>query len=205
MRRVKLPRGGALTIDEAEAATLIDVDAEESRAAPPALNRAAVPAVAAALRLRGIGGQVLVDFVRGGGAKDRDAVVAALRAAVADDPEPVEIAGWSRLGLLELTRRRSRPSLASLLAAPMSDRPAAVVARAYDALRAAARTGAGAGVSTVAITAGREVADALTGPLAEDLAALAAAAAVRLDVVRDPTLGPTDFRAAPSRPQGGRE
>ncbi|MGE0719776.1 MAG: ribonuclease E/G, partial [Alphaproteobacteria bacterium] len=42
MRRVKLPRGGALTIDEAEAATLIDVDAEESRAAPPALNRAAV-------------------------------------------------------------------------------------------------------------------------------------------------------------------
>ncbi|MCC7271043.1 MAG: ribonuclease E/G [Alphaproteobacteria bacterium] len=201
-RRVPLPTGGSLTIDEAEALTVVDVDAEGSRANPAAINRAAVPAVAAALRLRGIGGQILVDFVREGGTKSRDATIAAVREAVSGDPEPVEIAGWSRLGLLEMTRRRARPSLAALLTTPREDQPAAARARAYDALRAGARAAAGAGVTRIVVAAGAAVAAELTGALAGDLAVLGEATSVAIGVVPDSTLGATDFRVAPAHPGG---
>ncbi len=200
VRRVPLPGGGQLVIDEAEAATLIDIDAGASRASPGAINRKAVPVIAAALRLRGIGGQVLVDFVREGGAKSRETLAGLVRDAVADDMEPVEVAGWSRLGLMELTRRRARPSLAGLMAAPMADRGPDALARGYDALRAAARTAAGAAVVGIAIEAGQAVADVLRGPLAPDLAALSAAAAVAIVVTPLPALAPADFRVVSTRP-----
>ncbi|WP_142235731.1 ribonuclease E/G [Allostella humosa] len=199
-RRVPLPGGGELVIDEAEAATLIDIDAGASRAAPGTINRKAVPAIAAALRLRAIGGQVLVDFVREGGAKSRDALVAAMREAVAADPEPVEIAGWSRLGLLELTRRRARPSLASLMSAPAADRAASAVARGYDALRAAARTAGEPAVAAITVEAGAVVETALRGPLAGNLAALAKATGLAIRVAAAPALAPSAFRVAAGRP-----
>lgn len=200
VRRVPLPGGGELVIDEAEAATLIDVDAGRSRASPGAINRKAVPAIADALRLRGIGGQILVDFAREGGARSRETLAGLVREAVADDMEPVEVAGWSRLGLLEMTRRRARPSLAALLSAPMADRAPAALARGYDALRAAARAAGGAAVVGLAIEAGSEVASVLRGPLAADLAALAAAAAVAIAVEPQPGLAPAEFRVAARRP-----
>ncbi|BBK42419.1 ribonuclease G [Allostella vacuolata] len=199
-RRVPLPGGGELVIDEGEAATLIDVDAGASRAGPGTINRKAVPAIAAALRLRAIGGQILVDFVHEGGAKARDALAAVVREAVAGDPEPVEIAGWSRLGFLEMTRRRARPSLSSLLAAPVADRAPSALARGYDALRAAARTAAGPAVVAIAIEAGREVEAVLRGPLAADLAVLAEAAIVTIRIAPAPALAAAEFRIAPGRP-----
>jgi ribonuclease G len=192
-RRVPLPGGGELVIDELEAATLVDVDAGASRAGPGTLNRKAVPVLAAQLRLRGIGGQVLVDFAREGGAKARDALVALMRDAVAGDPDPVEIAGWSRLGLLEMTRRRSRPSLASLLSAPPAAAPPTPVARGYDALRAAARAAAGPAVAAVVVAAGRDVETVLRGALAADLERLAAAAGVAVRVEAAPALAPLDL------------
>ncbi|WP_374448505.1 ribonuclease E/G [Stella sp.] len=198
-RRVPLPGGGELVIDEVEAATLVDVDAGPSRAAPGAINRKAVPALAAQLRLRAIGGQILVDFVREGGAKSREALAAALRAAVTGDPDPVEIAGWSRLGLLEMTRRRSRPSLASLLSAPSRAEPSSL-ARGYDALRAAARAAAGPAVAAVVVAAGREVETVLRGPLAADLSRLAEQAGVAIRVEPAPALGDRDFHATAGRP-----
>src|SRR3546814_10093666 len=50
--------------------------------------------------------------------EDRKAVAAALRAAVADDPEPCQVFGVSPSGLLEMTRRRGRPPLHELLCRP---------------------------------------------------------------------------------------
>lgn len=198
-RRVPLPGGGELVIDEVEAATLVDIDAGSSRAAPGSLNRKAVPILAAQLRLRAIGGQILVDFVREGGAKSREALAAALREAAAGDPDPIEIAGWSRLGLLEMTRRRSRPSLASLLSGPARPEPSAT-ARGYDAIRAAARAAAGPAVAAIAIAAGRVVESVLRGPLAPDVASLAAEAGVAVRIESRPDLGPFEFHAGPGRP-----
>lgn len=198
-RRVPLPGGGELVIDEVEAATLVDVDAGASRAQPGALNRKAVPVLAAQLRLRAIGGQILVDFAREGGAKSRETLAAALRAAAAGDPDPLEIAGWSRLGLLEMTRRRSRPSLAALLSGPTRSEPSAV-ARGYDALRAAARAAARPAVAAIVVRAGAAVETVLRGALAADLARLGEQAALAMRVEAAPDLTPLDFHAGPGRP-----
>lgn len=108
---VPLPGGGRLIIEPAAALTAIDVDSAGAR--PPEVNRAAVQAVAGQLRLRAIGGQVVVDFVSEG-AKGAPRLAAALKKAVADDPVPTHVLGVGPLGLVELTRERRGPSLAEL-------------------------------------------------------------------------------------------
>src|SRR3546814_13996885 len=71
--------------------------------------------------------------------EDRKAVAAALRAAVADDPEPCQVFGVSPSGLLEMTRRRGRPPLHELLCRPCglagSGREKTPETLAYEALR----------------------------------------------------------------------
>lgn len=115
-RRVPLAGGGSLVFAETEAATVIDIDG--AGAAPAAVNEAAMPAIAHHLRLRNLAGHILIDAIptRGRGALPR--LVAALRAAVADDPAPVQVAGRTPLGMIELTRRRRGPSLAEVMLEP---------------------------------------------------------------------------------------
>ncbi|MGE0734516.1 MAG: ribonuclease E/G [Alphaproteobacteria bacterium] len=122
-RRVALPKGASLTVDMAEAATLIDVDAtggagEGTVAHRLAVNLDAAAAIARQLRLRDIGGQVLVDFLRLERDADRQRVLKALIASANDDERPVKILGFTRLGLVELTRKREGPSIVELLARP---------------------------------------------------------------------------------------
>lgn len=181
LRTVPLAGGGRLTFDQAEALTAIDVDAGADPRPPAVVNRQAVRAVAGALRLRNIGGQVLIDFPRMAQPGARDELVRALREATADDPEPVEVVGWSRLGLLELTRRRAHPSLAELLVDPAAPPPALPRARAFDALRAVRAAARGPG-ATATIEAAPDLAAALDGPLAERVAALGRELAIRIRV-----------------------
>lgn len=122
---IPLPGGGSLALTPARALTAIDVDsgshaqtlAQGSTAGQVALavNRAAAKEIARQLRLRQIGGIVVVDFIDMDSARDREAVRTALQEATAADPAPVQIGGWSRLGLLELSRRREGLSLAASL------------------------------------------------------------------------------------------
>jgi len=109
---VPLAGGGRMTIESTAALTAIDIDSGGGRA--DEANRKAVAAIARHLRLRGIGGQVVVDFVsvrRGAAHRLADA----LKEAVAADPVPTQIFGVSRLGLVELTRERRGLALAELL------------------------------------------------------------------------------------------
>lgn len=119
-RRVPLAYGGSLVIDRTEALTVVDVNGGE-RGNPLATNLDACPEIARQLRLRNIGGIVVVDFVNMGRAGDRDAVVRALSEAVAADPVATHVYGMSRLGLVEVTRARRGPALADLLALDGSD------------------------------------------------------------------------------------
>lgn len=110
---VPLPGGGRLVIEQAAALTAIDVDSAGAR--PAEVNGAAVVEIARQLRLRNIGGQVVVDFVSGRDRKPLFRLAEALKLAVAADPVPTHVFGVSPLGLVELTRERRGPSLGELL------------------------------------------------------------------------------------------
>jgi Rne/Rng family ribonuclease len=110
---VPLAGGGSLIIEPTAALTAIDVNGGGRR--PLDANLAAAPEIARQLRLRRIGGTVVIDFVDLTSRPARARVLDALRAAVADDPEPVQLFEMSRFGLVELSRRRSGPSLSEML------------------------------------------------------------------------------------------
>lgn len=110
---VPLPGGGRLVIEQAAALTAIDVDSAGAR--PAEANGAAVAEIARQLRLRNIGGQVVVDFVSGRDRKPLFRLAEALKQAVVADPVPTHVFGVSPLGLVELTRERRGPSLGELL------------------------------------------------------------------------------------------
>jgi Rne/Rng family ribonuclease len=121
---IALPSGAMLHIDETKAMTVVDVDSGQARlegvgakAARSLLkvNLDAVPEIARQIRLRNIGGIIVVDFIDLRSRELRQQVVDTLRQAVATDPHPVWVGTMSRLGLLELTRQRRGPALAARL------------------------------------------------------------------------------------------
>lgn len=109
-RRVALPGGGSLLIEPTEALTAIDVNAGPEANALTA-NLAAAAEIGRQLRLRHIGGIVVIDFISMSRERDQGQVVAALKAAVADDPAQTYIVPMSPLGLVEMTRERRGPGL----------------------------------------------------------------------------------------------
>ncbi|MBI3446231.1 MAG: ribonuclease E/G [Magnetospirillum sp.] len=110
---VPLPSGGRLVIETTAALTTMDVDSGSDR--PSQANEEAVSVLARQVRLRGLGGQMVVDFVSGKDRKPLYRLAEALKAALAADPIPSHVFGVTALGLVELTRERRAPCLAELL------------------------------------------------------------------------------------------
>jgi len=168
--RVPLPDGGALTIELTAAATLIDVDSgaaargRKAQAAILATNLAAAREAARQIRLRNLAGPIVIDFVGMRDRRDRDRVRAALAAALADDVD-AEVLGWTRLGHLELVRKRRHAPLAELLfeRAPGGGLVKTPMTIALEALRALAREAAVAAVRAPVLRVHPEVAAALAG------------------------------------------
>jgi ribonuclease G len=206
---VSLPSGGTIVIDEATALTAIDVNtaADAARGPPDAVarrtNQEAVLAIARALRLRNVGGLIVVDFVPMPRRRDRDAILARLRQAVADDPAGVEIAGFTRLGLVEMTRRRTRPSLLSTLTMPCpgtggTGRVRTPAAAAFDALRAVWRAARAAPGKAFAIRAAPPVVAAFDGVAAAVRAGVEAKLGRPFVVRLDATVAPGEFVIEPA-------
>ena len=103
---------GAMHIEPARALVAVDVDtgAATSPAAALKANLAASRALPRALRLRGFGGQVVVDFVSVSKAH-RKQIEQTLRAAFRADPIETSLVGWTQMGLFELQRKRERQPL----------------------------------------------------------------------------------------------
>lgn len=140
--RVPLAGGGAIFVEASHAATMIDVDGGARGAL--AANRAAAAAIARQIRLRNLAGPIVVDFVGMKSREDRDQVTAALKAALAENDDKVELLGWTKLGHFELIRPRREPPLAELLFEQASDgmiRKTALTV-ALEALRTVAREAA---------------------------------------------------------------
>lgn len=112
--RVALPGGGHMMIEQTRALVAVDVNtgADTSPAAGLKANIAAARDLPRQLRLRGLGGQIVVDFAPMS-KKDRGTLDQVLKAAFRAEGE-AHLAGWTALGLYELTRRRDRLPLADL-------------------------------------------------------------------------------------------
>jgi ribonuclease E len=116
-REVTLPSGGAIVIDHTEA--LISVDVNSARATKGSdieetarqTNLEAADEVARQLRIRDLGGLIVIDFIDMMQNKNQREVESRLRNAVYDDRARVQIGRISRFGLLEMSRQRLRPSL----------------------------------------------------------------------------------------------
>lgn len=120
-RIVDLPRGGYLVIDEAEALTAIDVNTGryvgKKRLSDTVLqtNLEAAFEAARQLRLRNIGGVIVIDFIDMENTRDRVKVMDALENALKEDRTRTRIVQLSPLGLVEMTRRREGDSLRQLM------------------------------------------------------------------------------------------
>ena len=116
-REVRLPSGGALVIDATEALTSIDINSARSTGGgnieETALNTnlEAADEIARQLRLRDLGGLVVIDFIDMGPNKNQREVENRLRDAAKMDRARVQMSRISRFGLLEMSRQRLRPSL----------------------------------------------------------------------------------------------
>ena len=145
-RRVDLKSGGYLIIDQTEALTTIDVNtggfvgARNFDETIFKTNLEAAGAIARQLRLRNLGGIIIVDFIDMAQVAHQSAVLAEFRKQLGRDRVKTMAGGFSQLGLVEMTRKRTRESLAHMLCEPCSacqGRGALKTARsvAYDILR----------------------------------------------------------------------
>ena len=116
-REISLPSGGSIVIDPTEAMVSIDVNSARSTKGKDiestafATNMEAAKEIARQLRLRDLGGLIVIDFIDMQDEKHQQKVENAFRSAVQSDRARIQIAGISRFGLLELSRQRLRPSL----------------------------------------------------------------------------------------------
>ena len=123
-RRVDLKSGGYLIIDQTEALTTIDVNTGGyvgGRNFDDTIfktNLEAAHSIARQLRVRNLGGIIIVDFIDMSSAEHRDAVLQELRKALSRDRTRTTVNGFTALGLVELTRKRTRESLAHVLCEP---------------------------------------------------------------------------------------
>ena len=123
-RRVDLKSGGYLIIDQTEALTTVDVNTGGFVGARNfddtifKTNLEASQAIARQLRLRNLGGIVIVDFIDMARENHRDSVLAEFQKQLARDRIKTTVNGFSALGLLEMTRKRTRESLAHQLCEP---------------------------------------------------------------------------------------
>jgi ribonuclease G len=123
-RRVDLKSGGYLIIDQTEALTTVDVNTggfvglRNFDDTIFKTNLEAAQVIARQLRLRNLGGIIIIDFIDMAGEEHRAAVLTEFRKTLARDRTKMTVNGFTALGLVEMTRKRTRESLAHVLCEP---------------------------------------------------------------------------------------
>lgn len=123
-RRVELKSGGYLIIDQTEAMTTIDVNTgafvgvHNQEETIFKTNLEAAVAIARQLRLRNLGGIIILDFIDMQDPEHRRQVLRTLEKACEKDRVKISLTGVSELGLVEMTRKRTRESLSQVLCQP---------------------------------------------------------------------------------------
>ncbi len=123
-REVRLPGGGWVCIDETEALIAIDVNSGRGRKSEEQpdfilkTNLEAAGEIARQLRLRNVGGLVVIDFIDMRSPRDRDEVVKTMKKLVKDDRAKTKVLPISKFGLMEMTRQREQESLQDKVYSP---------------------------------------------------------------------------------------
>ena len=123
-RRVELKSGGYLIVDQTEALTTVDVNtggfvgARNFDDTIVKTNLEAAQAIARQLRLRNLGGIIIADFIDMAREDHREAVLSEFKKQLRRDRVKTMAGGFSQLGLVEMTRKRTRESLARMLCEP---------------------------------------------------------------------------------------
>ena len=145
-RKVWLKSGGYIVIDHTEALTAVDVNTgrfvgkTDHNETALRTNLEAARVTVDQLRLRNIGGLIIIDFIDMESSNSRKAVLCALTDALKSDRARTNIVGFSELGLVEMTRQRTRESLAQQMCEPCpscgeSGRTKSTATTTYEVLR----------------------------------------------------------------------
>jgi ribonuclease G len=201
---VPLDGGGSIHIEVTRAAALIDVDSGTPETGSPertglTVNLAATSAIAREIRLRNLGGGIVIDFVGLEGRALRGRIRDALAEALARDPAHPQLLGWTRLGHLELVRpRRARP-LAEALLDPPADGPNRKTALTvgHEALRALRREARAEPGCSWRLIVAPDIAAALGGSAANALRLLEERFGRRIAIESDPDLDRDRFQIVP--------
>ncbi|MEQ1892607.1 MAG: Rne/Rng family ribonuclease, partial [Planctomycetota bacterium] len=183
-RRVELPSGGSIVIEQTEALVAIDVNSGRTREEGAEFedialktNLEATPEIARQIRLRDLGGIIVLDYIDMMRAGSRRAVERATREALKADRARAKIGRISQFGLLELTRQRLGPGLSKLVYDPCprcrgSGRRRNASSRAQAIMRRLAHAQALKGYTTVEVRTHPDVIEYLETELKVELAKL---------------------------------
>jgi ribonuclease G len=200
-RRVWLKSGGYLIFDQTESLTTVDVNTgryvgkKDQEETILRTNLEAARQVVQQLRLRNIGGIIVIDFIDMEKAANRKKVFDALQDAVKKDKARANVLRISELGLVQMTRKRTRESLEQLLLAPCVHcagvgRVRSIETLAYDALRAVQReAGAASTAARIGLRVHPEVAAFLIDPERRTIESLERLVGRPIEVVAAPDLG----------------
>ena len=203
-RKVELKSGGTLVIDQTEAMTTIDVNtggfvgARNFEDTVFKTNLEAAGAIARQLRLRNLGGMVIVDFIDMARDEHQQAVLAEFRKQLARDRTRTTVSGFSQLGLVELTRKRTRESLAHMLCEPCptcAGRGQVKTARSvcYDILREILREARQFSPKEFRIVASAAVVETLLDEESVHLAGLSEFIGKPISLSTEPSLNPEQY------------
>lgn len=112
--RVYLDGGGTIIIEHTSAVTFIDVN-QGNAGSIPEVNHTAAREIARQIRLRTLSGAILVDFINMGNKNERIRLLDLLESIMAEDTGNTQVHGFTRLGIIEMTRKRRTPMLVEKL------------------------------------------------------------------------------------------
>ena len=203
-RRVDLKSGGYLIIDQTEALTTVDVNTGGYVGARNfddtifKTNLEAAGAIARQLRLRNLGGIIIVDFIDMVREDHQQAVLAEFRKQLARDRVRTTVSGFTQLGLVEMTRKRTRESLAHMLCEPCptcQSRGQVKTARSvcYDILREILREARQFSPKEFRVIANAAVVEMLLDEESTHLAGLSEFIGKPISLSAEPTMNPEQY------------
>ncbi|AEB51684.1 ribonuclease G [Aeromonas allosaccharophila] len=203
-RKVELKSGGYLIIDQTEAMTTVDINTgafvghrnlEETIFNT---NVEATAAIARHLRLRNLGGIIIIDFIDMQSEDHRRRVLHSLEQALSKDRAKTNVNGFSQLGLVEMTRKRTRESLEHVLCSECPEckgrgRVKTVESVCFEILREIIRVNRAYDADQFTVYAAPAVADYLHGEESHSLAELEVFIGKQVRVVSEPLCGQEQF------------
>lgn len=212
-RVVDLPSGAHITIDRTEALTVIDVNSgryvgrKTLEDTVVRINLEAADEAARQLRLRDIGGIIVIDFIDMEEAASRTRVMERLTAALARDRTKTRLLEMSRLGLVEMTRKNVTEGLFGVLTETCSrcegqGRVLSSATRRIDAERRLREVLVGSDASALLVAVHPETYELLTAPGTHVLGSLRAETRKQLEVIAEPSCEPVEVRVLIEGRQG---